>query len=181
MRKMLRMMIGVALAAAAVAPFATAAPALAQGTGSTPTTFTVETGALSISVPASASLGLAPLGAAQISGSLGNVEVIDSRGAASGSWTATASSTAFITGAGTGPETIPASNVFYDPGQLIASTGTGTFTPGTPGSLGAPRTAFSGASEVGNTTATWDPTITVHLPASVVAGNYAGTITHSVA
>jgi hypothetical protein len=181
MRKVLRMMIGVALAATPAAPLLAATPALAQGTGSTPTTFTVETGELTISVPGAASLGLAPLGSTSISGPLGNVTVIDSRGSVSGSWTATASSTAFVTGSGTGPETIPASDVDYDSGPVVASTGVGTFTPGTPGDLAAPITAFTAASEVGNTTVTWDPTITVHLPASVVAGNYQGTITHSVA
>jgi hypothetical protein len=181
MRRVVRVVIGVALAAVPAVPLVAAGPALAQGTGSTPTTFTVETGTLEISVPGAASLGLAPLGAATISGDLGNVTVFDSRGSVSGSWTTSVSSTAFVTGAGTGPETIPASDVDYDPGSLVASTGTGTFTPGTPGSLAATRTAFSASAETGNTTATWDPEITVHLPSSVVAGTYNGTITHSVA
>jgi hypothetical protein len=181
MRKMLRMVIGVALAATPVAGVVTATPALAQSTGSTPTTFTVETGELTISVPGAASLGLAPLGSSSISGPLGDVTVIDSRGSVSGSWVTTASSTAFVTGSGTGPETIPSSDVDYDPGPAVATTGIGKFTPGTPGDLSAPITAFSANAETGNTVVTWDPTITVHLPASVVSGTYLGTITHSVA
>jgi hypothetical protein len=181
MRKMLRMAIGVALAATPAAVMATATPALAQGTGSTPTSFTVETGALEISVPKAASLGLAPLGSSSISGTLGNVEVIDSRGSASGSWVTTVSSTAFVTGSGTGPETIPSSDVDYNPGSAVATTGVGKFSPGTSGDLAAPITAFSASAEVGNTTVIWDPTITVNLPTSVVSGTYLGTITHSVA
>jgi hypothetical protein len=181
MRKMLRMVIGVALAATPAAVVVTASPALAQGTGSTPTSFTVETGELEISVPAAASLGLAPLGSTSISGKLGDVEVIDSRGSVSGSWVTTVSSTAFVTGSGTGPETIPSSDVDYDSGSAVATSGIGTFTPGTPDNLAAPITAFSASAETGNTTVTWDPTITVHLPASVVSGTYLGTITHSVA
>jgi len=181
MRKMLRLVIGVALAATPAAMVVTATPALAQGTGSTPTTFVVETGELEISVPGAASLGLAPLGATSISGPLGDVTVIDSRGSVSGSWVTTVSSTSFVTGSGTGAETIPPSDVDYDPGAAVNTTGIGTFTPGTPGDLAAPITAFSASAETGNTVVTWDPTITVHLPASVVAGDYLGTITHSVA
>jgi hypothetical protein len=71
--------------------------------------------------------------------------------------------------------------VTYDPGSLVASSGTGTFTPGTPGTLAAPRTAFSATSEVGDTVATWDPQITIQLPSGAVNGTYTGTITHSVA
>jgi len=47
MRKILRVMTGVALAATPAAPLLAATPALARGTGSTPTAFTAETGVLS--------------------------------------------------------------------------------------------------------------------------------------
>lgn len=41
---------------------------------------------------------------------------------------------------------------------------------------------MSATDEVGGPAGTsWDPTITVNLPSAVVAGTYAGTITHSVA
>jgi hypothetical protein len=109
------------------------------------------------------------------------VQVTDLRASTAGSWTATVSSTSFTTGGGTGSETIPASSVVYDSGSAVSTVGTGTFTPGTPGNLAAPRTAFSATSEVGTTSVTWDPQITVQLPPTAVAGNYIGTITHSVA
>ena len=181
MRRVLRMMIGAALAAAPLVPLTTAAPALASNTGSTPTTFTVASGTLSISVPAAASLGSAPQGTAELVADLGNVTVIDARGSVSGSWTTTASTTPFITGAGTPAETIPASDVNYNAGPPDFTSGTGTFTPAGAVALASPQVVFTATGEVGNTTCVWNPTITVSLPPAVVAGAYSGTITHSVA
>ncbi len=43
------------------------------------------------------------------------------------------------------------------------------------------KTAFSLTVGVGNNDATWSPTLIVNAPATVVAGDYSGTITHSVA
>jgi hypothetical protein len=172
--------MGIALTAAGMI-LPGAAPAGASTTGSTTATFSIVSGSLAISVPALADLGSVPSGATVISALLGNVQVVDARASSSGSWTATVSSTSFITGGGSPAETVPASAVTYDPGQAIASTGTGTFTQGTPGALGTPRTAFSASSEVGSTSVTWDPQITVQIPAAAVAGTYTGTITHSVA
>jgi hypothetical protein len=156
-------------------------PAGASTTGSTTATFSIVSGALSISVPASANLGSVSSGATVLSALLGNVQVVDARASTSGSWTATVSSTSFTTGGGTTAETIPDGDVTYDPGNAIASTGTGTFTPGAGGALGAAITAFSAASEVGSTSVTWDPQVTVTIPAAAVSGTYTGTITHSVA
>ena len=171
--------LGVVAVAGVVLP--AAGPAGAATTGSTTATFSIVSGALSISVPASASFGSVPSGATVISALLGNVQVVDARASTSGSWTATVSSTSFITGAASPAETIPASDVNYDSGNAIASTGTGTFTPGTPGSLATAITAFSAASEVGSTSVTWDPQITIQIPPAAVSGTYTGTITHSVA
>jgi hypothetical protein len=71
--------------------------------------------------------------------------------------------------------------VSYAPGAATSTTGAGTFTPGAGGALGTSQTAFTAASETGATSVTWNPTITVTLPSTVVAGTYTGTITHSVA
>jgi len=157
------------------------APAGAATTGGTTATFSIVSGALSISVPASANFGSVPSGATVLSALLGNVQVVDARASTSGSWTATVSSTSFTTGAASPAETIPAGNVTYAPGNAIATTGTGTFTPGPGGSLAAAITAFSAASEVGSTSVTWDPQITITIPPAAVSGTYTGTITHSVA
>jgi hypothetical protein len=158
-----------------------AGPAMAAGTGSTTTTFSIVSGSLAISVPATASLGSVASGATVITALLGNVQVVDARASTAGSWTATVSSSSFLTGGGTPAETVPSSDVFYDAGQAIATSGTGTFTPGTPAALTAAVTAFSASSEVGSTSVTWDPQITIQIPAAAVSGTYTGTITHSVA
>jgi hypothetical protein len=175
-------LLGLAAAATAAATAVVpAGPALAAATGSTTTTFTISTGTLSISVPATANLGTVASGSSSVSALLGNVQVTDLRASLSGSWTTTVSSSDFVTGTGTGPETVPNSDVTYAPGALVGSSGTGTFTPGATGTLAAPRTAYTATSEVGDTVATWDPQITVQLPSSAVNGTYTGTITHSVA
>jgi hypothetical protein len=181
-RKLAFSLLGIAVAAAAAATaIVPAGPALAAGTGSTTTTFTISTGTLSISVPATANMGTVASGSTHVSSLLGDVQVTDLRAALNGSWTTTVSSTDFVTGTGTGPETVPNSDVTYDPGDVVGSSGTGTFTPGPPGTLAAPRTAFSATSEVGVTVVTWDPQITIQIPPGAVNGTYTGTITHSVA
>ncbi len=80
-------------------------------------------GALSITAPISANLGSTAPGDSA-SASLGAVQVIDSRGFGA-SWTATVSSTDFTTGNGTAPETIPASDAYYDITGLGSTTGVG--------------------------------------------------------
>ena len=90
-------------------------------------TFTVTTGGLSMTAPASADLGSGAPGTT-ITGNLGgNVLVTDLRATLGGTWTATASSTAWTTGTGTADETIPAADATYTPGA-ITTTGTITAT-----------------------------------------------------
>lgn len=150
----------------------------AGGDPASTVTFTVTTGALSMSAPVSADLGSGAPGT-DISGELGAVSVTDDRALLSASWSVTASSTAYITGGGTGPETIPASDVDYSVGT-ITTTGTITAT-GTDITLSnTAKTVVTGSDGVGDNTAAWDPTITVHVPASAVGGVYTGTITQSV-
>ena len=112
--------------------------------------------------------------------------VTDSRGIAGASWTATVTATTFVTGGATAPETIPLTQVTYWSGPATATTGTGAFTPGQVSALAAvnltaPRTAFSLASGSSVTSASWNPTLSVAVPAGAVGGGYTATITHSVA
>jgi hypothetical protein len=162
-----------------------AAPIAAQAaTGPTTTTFGVTGGSLSITAPATATLASASLGAGSVSGQLGTVTVSDQRGALLGSWTASVISTAFTTGGGSSNETIPATDVGYNPGVVTASTGTGLPVPGVLTALGnisTSQTAFVETAELGPTSVSWNPTVTVTLPPTTVAGTYTGTITHSVA
>jgi hypothetical protein len=159
-----------------------AAP-LAAHAADTPTTFEVSGGALGITVPTtSVDLGTVTVGASDVSASLGTVSVSDQRATVSGSWIATVTSSAFVTGEASTAETVPASDVNYAPGDPSDAVN-GTYTPGTAGALGGDTalTAMSTSDEVGVGGVSWDPTITVTLPAQVVAGTYTGTITHSVA
>jgi hypothetical protein len=153
--------------------------AIASGVDTT-TTFTVTSGALSISAPVSATLGSGSAGTNIGPSPIGAVTVTDDRALLSASWTTTVSSTDFTTGGGTPAETIPASDVGYDPGS-ITTTGTITAT-GTPVTLSnSAQSAVTGTSGVGDNTASWNPSITVAVPAAAVGGTYTGTVIHSVA
>lgn len=144
------------------------------GDPSTTLTFTVNSGALTLSVPASADLGSGAPGT-DISGAIGACSVVDDRALLSASWTVTASETDFANGG----QTIPATDADYAVGT-ITTTGTITAT-GTDVTLSnSPQTVVTGSDGVGDNTASWDPTITVHVPASAVGGLYTGTLTQSV-
>jgi hypothetical protein len=153
--------------------------------GNTALTFQVTSGELSISVPASADLGpgsTTPTGDANpIVGSLGTVTVTDNRAALAANWTTSASETDFTSGA----HTIPATDASYTPGDFTV---TATNNPG-PAAASTPPIGLSNAATPVVTTSTvdgssivsWDPTITITLPDDAPVGNYAGTLTHSVA
>jgi hypothetical protein len=147
--------------------------------------FTTTGGALNITTPVSATLaGGTPGGT--VSGRLGTVTVIDSRGTAAG-WTASVfSPTGFTAGGGTVSNT----GVTYTPGPT-----TGTAAPGTPGisagAAGSPGAsgrpalvayAYSNITAGGNSVS-WNPTVTVAPPLNTVAtgATYSGTVTHQVA
>lgn len=164
-----------------------AGPVHAATSGDTATTFTLTGGALAITVPSSKALGSVATGSATTaSAQLGSITVTDSRGPLLGSWTASVTSSDFTTGAATANETIAKSNADYWSGAATATTGTGVFGPGqllvgNKVTLATSRTAFSASALVGNNTATWNPTVNVNIPSAAVAGDYTGTITHSIA
>jgi hypothetical protein len=186
---------GIALTPVA-ASAATASPAVLAlssspsqvGPGSpedTTVTFTVtSTGTLSMTAPDSAILGTGAVGTT-ISAGLGPVTVTDDRALDAASWIVTASATDWTTGAGTLVETIPATDVSYDPGTITPS---GVITvAGFPTTLAnaavgpaVDPTVVAGTAGVGDNGATWDPTISVAVPGDAVAGDYVGTLTQSV-
>ena len=94
----------------------------------------------------------------------------------SGTWTASVISTAFTGDAG--QTAVPALNVHYVAGTITVS-GVVATTPVT--------TDLTGVSPVVNGTSTglasasWNPTVSVVVPAGAAAGTYTATITHSVA
>lgn len=156
-------------------------PALPARAATTTVTFTLTPGTLAITVPASASFGSFPVTIDNIVSDLGTVTVLDNRGAAGATWSATVSSTAFVgSGAATGTS-ILASRVAYDPGAITATNVTATGT-----ALAAlsstPTATVAGSAGVGINTASWIPQLTIDIPSSgAVAGVYTATVTHSVA
>ncbi|MBW8738369.1 MAG: hypothetical protein JF621_15015 [Streptomyces turgidiscabies] len=167
----------VASAVAIGAVVMTSPPATAADTT---TTFTVTaTSGLVVSAPDSATLSSATPGGTA-SGSLGNVTVNDQRSQLNSTWTATvALSTAFTTGAGSASQTISGGQVTYTPGNPVTETNP-PHTPGTAGTLTAQRNAYVRTSGDGANAVTWNPSVSVAVPAANVSGDYSGVITHSV-
>jgi alpha-tubulin suppressor-like RCC1 family protein len=142
-------------------------------------------GFLTISVPPSATLPATTDGH-NTSGQLGRVTVTDNRALASTAWTATVSSTSFVTGTGGAGRTIGNSDVSYWSGPALITSGRGRFTPGQATAadavnLSAARDAFSLSAGSGVNSVSWNPTLSVSVPTSVAAGTYTATITQSAA
>jgi hypothetical protein len=143
----------------------------------TPATFQLVAGTLSISAPtASVSLGsqVSSVVSSTMAGPLGVVTVSDQRGGTT-TWTASVISTAFTPPAGPAD---PASNVSYAAGTITASGVVATAIAGS--DLTGVTTVVTGAS-TGVSSASWNPTISVLVPANFAPGIYGATITHSVA
>ncbi len=182
MRRQLVLAAGTAATALALG---TAASASAATTVDTTTTFTVSGGGLAITAPATKALGTGAA-ADTIGGQMGDVTVTDSRAALGGTWTGSVSSSDFTNTTVTGAAVIAKANLSYWSGPATASTGTAVTTPGQANAgaavtLATPRTAYSASATTGNNSTTWQPTLSLALPAQAIAGNYTGTITHSVA
>ena len=89
---------------------------------------------------------------------------------------ASAISTAFTPPAG---PAIAASLVSYNAGT-ITKVGTATYTANNPAALTGVAPVVTATGITGNNSATWNPTITVHVAGGTAAGVYSATITHSV-
>jgi hypothetical protein len=167
-----RLLLLAATFAALVAAAAASADAI------TPASFTLTAGALSISAPTGGvSLGsqVASTSASTISGPLGVVTVTDQRGGAT-TWTASVIASAFTPTAGPAD---PASNASYAAGVITVSA-TVVATAVAAANLTGVSTVVTGAS-TGISTASWNPTISMVVPANFAPGVYTATITHSVA
>jgi hypothetical protein len=151
------------------------AGAAGPGDPSTTVTFTVTSGALTLSVPAAANLGSGAPGTT-IAAPIGPCTVTDARALASASWTVTAAQTDFSNGT----QIIPAGDDTYTVGT-VTTTGTITVTPTNITLSNSAQTVLTGSAGVGDNTASWNPTLAVSVPAAAVAGTYNGTLTQSVA
>ncbi|MGW5127444.1 hypothetical protein ACWEQ7_26065 [Streptomyces sp. NPDC004069] len=163
--------------AAATAALVLARPGLAVAADdpSTTVTFAVTSGALTLSVPASADLGSGAPGT-EISAAIGPVTVSDNRALASASWVVTATETDFTSGT----STIPATSAAYAAGT-VTTTGVITITTTDVTLSNSEQTVVTGTEGVGDNTATWNPTVTVNVPPGAISGVYTGTLTQSVA
>jgi hypothetical protein len=154
--------------------------AAAPGDPSTSVTFTVTSGALTMTVPATADLGSGGPGTTIGPTAIGPCTVTDDRALSAASWTVTASETDFANQTDGAAPVIPATDATYAPGT-ITTTGTITAT-GTDISLtNATQTVVTGSAGVGDNTATWSPSVGVAVPPAAVGGLYQGTLTQSVA
>jgi hypothetical protein len=154
----------------------TASPAQAVGTAMT---LTLTGGALEISAPATADLGsVAAMAAGRVyAAQLGEVVVTDNRAAAAGSgWIASAISTALTPTSG---PAIAATYIAYAAGT-VATTGTVTTTNNDPSTIIGVSPVVTATAITGSNTATWNPTLSITIGGTFVAGVYTGTITHSV-
>jgi hypothetical protein len=145
---------------------------------STPASFTLTSGTLSITAPtAGISLGtqVASTTSSTMSGSLGAVVISDQRGGPT-TWTTSVISTAFTPTSGPAD---PASNVSYSAGPVVES-GPVVATANPATDLTGVVTVMTGVS-TGISTATWSPTISILVPANFAPGVYTATITSSVA
>lgn len=94
-------------------------------------------------------------------------------------WTATASESTWTNTPNAGATPILASAATFTPGTVTV-TGTITATPSTITLATSPATVVAGTAGVGNNTASWNPTISLAIPTSAIAGLWTGTLTQSV-
>jgi hypothetical protein len=110
------------------------------------------------------------------SGPLGTVTVTDERGGAT-TWVASVISTAFTPD--NAAAAVPAIDVHYVPGTITVSASVLATAPATLDLTGVSPVVNGTSTAI--STASWNPTISVSVPANSAAGTYSGTITHSIA
>lgn len=111
--------------------------------------------------------------------SLGTITVWDDRAEQVAGWTVTVTSTDFATTGASPAGTIPASDATYTAGQ-VTTTGTITVTDHTPITLSNAAQNILTATGSGINLASWNPQLSISVPATAVPGAYSGMITHSV-
>ncbi|MET8954002.1 hypothetical protein ACWEO4_17760 [Streptomyces sp. NPDC004393] len=148
----------------------------------TPVTLEVTGGGLGITVPT----GPVDLGSTIVSSSpqtvsnqLGNVTVTDQRAGTAG-WTVTAQAVDF-TGPNNTTISVSARNSSTYHAPQASVIGTATVTPSDLSPMYPPGPVQTATGVTGTNSATWNPTISITVPANSLAGTYTSTITHSVA
>lgn len=170
---------------------AVACTLLAPGVAAASTSVTVSItgGTLSISEPGSVTLGPVTPSATgtSVTGHLGVTTITDNRGSIAG-WTTSISATSLSDGATPTPHTIAANKM-----KAYIATGDGpTVSAGVAVPVTTYTTALTGlalststqtllsATATGSNIVTYNPTLTITLDSTVIAGTYTGTITQTV-
>lgn len=158
-------------------------PANAATTGDTTVTFTLAAGVLAIDAPLTANLGSVggTSTVAQVSGQLGQTVVTDNRGGLLSIHNVTLSSGDFTTGTGGANKTILGSTVTAMSGAVTHTNTTATAVPvATTAAVPSGSTIMGLSAYNGNDKATYNPTVTIPIPVTNIAGTYTGTITQTV-
>src|SRR3954447_22455265 len=177
MRKPPVLALAVLTAAAVTALVPTAANA-----ADTNVTFTLSGGSLTLTAPAAAALtaGGLGVGGTTATGTLGSSVVTDTRGALAHTVTVTMSTTDFTAAGGA---TIDKSNATGYSGVATPS-GVGLPVPTLTGqNIGAAggATILQLTGVIGSVSASYNPTVSVAVPAGAVAGDYSGVVTQTAA
>ena len=175
MRKVTRAALALAGSAALIG--VTTVPALAVTTDTTPTTVTITPGVLSITVPTGASLSTGVPGA-NSTATLTATKVTDER-AGTVNWTATVA-LPVLTGNTLTTQTIPTTGATYLAGTATLTGSPTVTTPATVTDVSTAKTSQVTTAVSGNNSASWTATLTVPIPAQVLADTYTGTLTQSV-
>ena len=176
MRKVTRAALVLAGSAALIG--VTTVPSFAATSATTPTTVTVDAGVLSITVPASA--GLSTVLPGQTSTATLDATVVTDARAGVVNWTATVILPALTGDAVGSTETIITTGATYL-ATTATKTGTVTVTPATViTGLATAKPSQATTAVSGNNSASWTATLTVPIPAQVLADTYSGVLTQSV-
>jgi hypothetical protein len=176
----MRKSLALALATLTSASVAALVPTAANA-ADTNVTFTLSGGSLTLSAPSSASLSAAGnlgVGGTTVSGTLGNSTVDDSRGSLAHTVTVNMSTTNFTDGSG---DTIAKSNATGSSGLTTpngVAVAVPTLTGQTIGAAGG-ATILTLTGVVGAANTTYNPSVSVTIPANSIAGSYSGTVTQT--
>lgn len=172
------------IALAVAGCFLAAVPIAQADSADTTTTFSITAGALTITAPASQSLGSVTAGATQVGPTTWSsaVTVTDNRGDADASWAVQATTTDFAGGSGT---SVPKANAEYRvaaAGRTTSGSGCAYTYQNAFASMGGAGVAAASATTcVGANSASWFPEMQVSLSGTTtVAGTYTATVTHAV-
>jgi hypothetical protein len=178
----MRKSLALAVTGLTVASLAAVVPGTANA-ADTNVTFTIAGGSLTLSAPGSAALtasGNLGLTGTTVSGQLGSTTVTDARGSLLGSFNVKMSTTDFSDGSG---NTIAKSNAtgysgVATPSGVAVPVGTTNLTAVNIGAAGG-GTIVTVTGVTGAASVSYNPTVSVAVPADTVAGDYSGVVTQT--